>query len=142
MLQPTKPAGENRCLGKTEYCPCNKKKQITLITLYSQALHNFSNTSYALQSLVRDMPPPTLHPERWHPSCMLPNPMALATLHLIIITGGWVSGVRRVAQGGGAESSCVEPPQLSLLRGVDLDSQTGLDGGGHNYGMQSTYIAR
>ena len=52
-------------------------------------------------------------------------------------SGGWVSGVRRVAQGGGAESSCVEPPQLSLLRGVDLDSQTGLDGGGHNYEMQS-----
>ena len=40
-----------------------------------------------------------------------------------------MSGVRRVAQEGGAESRCVESPQPSLLRGVDLDSQTGLDGG-------------
>ena len=40
-----------------------------------------------------------------------------------------VSGVRQVAQGGGAESSCVESPEPSLLRGVDVDSRTGLDPG-------------
>ena len=67
------------------------------------------------------------------------------TLHLIIITGGLdcsggrLSEVRQVAQEGGAESRCVESAQPSLLRGVDLDSQTGLDRGGYNYEMRSTY---
>ena len=51
------------------------------------------------------------------------------------------AGVRRVAQGGGAESRCVESPQPSLLRGVDLDSQTDLDEGGYNYEMWSSLIA-
>ena len=36
------------------------------------------------------------------------------------------SGVRRVAQKGGDESSYVESPEPRLLGGVDLDSRTGL----------------
>ena len=51
-------------------------------------------------------------------------------------SGRWVSGVRWVAQGGGAESSCVESPEPSLFRAADLDSQTGLDRGGYNTHLQ------
>ena len=46
-------------------------------------------------------------------------------------SGGWVPEVRQVAQGGGAETSCVDG-------GWIWNRQTGLEGG-HNYGMQSRF---